>query len=343
VNPKVSIVIPVYNGSNYLRTAVESALAQTYPNIEVIVVNDGSTDDGATQAVARSYGDRIKYYEKTNGHVASALNFGIRHMSGEYFSWLSHDDIYKPDKIALQMRALSELGPATVVYGDFEILDVSTSSVTPVLMKPVNPEHFRYHLILDNSMHGCTLLIPKTNLDRCGPFDERLRTTQDYDMWFRLARCCRFVHVPGIVVTSRHHPEQGTIALRNVAQPECERLLSKFARELDPDELEAASGMDSLRAYMTMGINLTERGFEVAGEAAMALARSELKGRPAYQRLLFLAERVYRFRILRGASAVRRRIGAMAGRLGAIQERTAGFTDAPLARTTRPGARQNDQ
>src|SRR6185436_20245230 len=109
--PKVSIVIPVYNGSNYLRTAVESALAQTYSNIEIIVVNDGSTDDGDTEAIALSYGGRIKYYCKPNGHVASALNFGIRHMSGEYFSWLSHDDLYKSDKIALQMRALSELEP----------------------------------------------------------------------------------------------------------------------------------------------------------------------------------------------------------------------------------------
>jgi hypothetical protein len=107
MNPKVSIVIPVYHGSDYLRTAVDSALGQTYSKIEVIVVNDGSTDDGATRAVCLSYDDRIKYYEKTNGHVASALNFGIRHMSGEYFSWLSHDVYYQPERIALQVTALA--------------------------------------------------------------------------------------------------------------------------------------------------------------------------------------------------------------------------------------------
>jgi hypothetical protein len=320
MNPKVSIVIPVYNGSNYLRTAVESALAQTYPNIEVILVNDGSTDGGATQAVALSYGDRIRYFHKPNGHVASALNFGIRHMSGEYFSWLSHDDMYKPDKIALQMRALSKLGTETLVYGDFEVLDVATDSVTPVVMKLVKPEHFRYNLTVDNSMHGCTLLIPKACLDVSGPFDELLRTTQDYDMWFRLARCCRFVHVPGIVVTSRRHPEQGTIALRDIAQPECERLLSRFARELTPDELEAASGMDLVGAYVTVATNLAQRGFPMAAGTAMALARSQMAGRPAYQRLLFLAERVYRLWILRGASAVRRKIGAMTRRSGARQQ-----------------------
>jgi hypothetical protein len=240
-------------------------------------------------------------------------------MSGEYFSWLSHDDMYKPDKIALQMRALSDFGLGTIVYSDFEILDIATDSVTPVLMEPVNPEHFRYHLILDNSMHGCTLLIPKVCLDRSGAFDERLRTTQDYDMWFRLARYCRFVHIPKIVVSSRHHPRQGTIALRDVAHPECERLLSRFVRELTPDELEAASGMDPVRAYVTVATNLAQRGFPAAAGAAMALAQSQLADRSAYQRLLFLVERIYRFWILRGASVVRRKVGAMTRRIRAMR------------------------
>ena len=93
--PLVSIVIPVYNGADYMREAIDSALSQTYPHIEVLVVNDGSTDSGATAAVARSYGDKIRYFEKKNGGVSSALNYGIRNMQGSYFSWLSHDDVYE--------------------------------------------------------------------------------------------------------------------------------------------------------------------------------------------------------------------------------------------------------
>ena len=98
-NPKVSIVIPVYNGSNYLREAIDSTLAQTYRNIEVIVVNDGSDDEGKTKTIARMYGDKIRYFSKVNGGVSSALNVGIKEMTGEYFSWLSHDDIYMPEKV----------------------------------------------------------------------------------------------------------------------------------------------------------------------------------------------------------------------------------------------------
>ena len=74
--PRVSIVIPVYNGANYLREAIDSALAQTYKNVEIIVVNDGSTDNGETEQIAQSYGDRIRYFRKENGGVSSGTCTG---------------------------------------------------------------------------------------------------------------------------------------------------------------------------------------------------------------------------------------------------------------------------
>ena len=120
MDPLVSIVIPVYNGSNYLREAIDSALAQTYSNIEVIVVNDGSNDDGATWKIAHSYGDKIRYFEKENGGVSTALNFGIANMRGKYFSWLSHDDLYYPNKIQVQIDALRKAGDMSkIVYSNW--------------------------------------------------------------------------------------------------------------------------------------------------------------------------------------------------------------------------------
>ena len=107
--PKISIVIPAYNASNYLAEAIDSALAQTYPNVEIIVVNDGSKDDGATRAVALSYGDKIRYFEKENGGSSSALNVGIANMTGEWFSWLSHDDLYVPEKLEKQIESINTL------------------------------------------------------------------------------------------------------------------------------------------------------------------------------------------------------------------------------------------
>ena len=107
--PRVSIIIPVYNGANYLKEAIDCALNQSYQNLEVIVVNDGSCDEGATRSVALSYGDRIRYFEKENGGVSSALNLGIREMRGEYFSWLSHDDKYEKDKLQTRFPICSPL------------------------------------------------------------------------------------------------------------------------------------------------------------------------------------------------------------------------------------------
>ncbi|MBM3276054.1 MAG: glycosyltransferase family 2 protein [Candidatus Sericytochromatia bacterium] len=123
MSTRVSIVIPVYNGANYLREAIDSALAQTHPDVEVLVVNDGSTDGGATDAIARSYGDRIRYLDKENGGVSSALNLGIANATGDYISWLSHDDVFLPEKISRSLEALERTDPRTIIYTDIEMID----------------------------------------------------------------------------------------------------------------------------------------------------------------------------------------------------------------------------
>src|SRR5215471_2056218 len=121
-SPKVTIVVPVYNGRDYLREAIESALAQTYQNKEIVVVNDGSLDDGGTASIALSYGKWIRYYWKSNGGVGSALNYAIREMSGEYFSWLSHDDLYVGNKVELEVEAVSRFDIArTIIYSDYSV------------------------------------------------------------------------------------------------------------------------------------------------------------------------------------------------------------------------------
>ena len=123
-NPKVSIVIPVYNGANFLTEAIDSALSQSYRNIEIIVINDGSDDGNETDKIARSYGDTIQYYHKKNGGVASALNLGIQKMTGDYFSWLSHDDVYDNKKIGTQIDYLKKRGSKEIItFSNFKQID----------------------------------------------------------------------------------------------------------------------------------------------------------------------------------------------------------------------------
>lgn len=277
MQPLVSIVIPVYNGSDFLRDAIDSAIAQTYSNTEIIVVNDGSTDSGKTEAIARSFGTGIRYFAKENGHVASALNYGIANMKGEYFSWLSHDDMYYSDKIASQIRELERLGTCTVIYGDYESLDVASGTRREHRLPATNPEHFRWSISVASRIHGCTLLVPRACFVECGVFNTALRTTQDYDMWFRVAARYRFVHVPGVVVTARLHPGQGTRQLRGIALKEGDALLETFVSSLKDSDLAAANQATPARAYGVLATSMQARGFVRARDTALALARVRLR------------------------------------------------------------------
>jgi hypothetical protein len=220
-NPKVSIVIPVYNGSDYLEEAIESALNQTYKNIEVIIVNDGSNDNGKTEAIAQSFGDRIAYFFKENGGVASALNYGSKQMTGDFYSWLSHDDVYYPNKIEKQVKYLQRTEDKDVVlYSDFEIIDANSHSTDSYRV----PSTFRtnpFLSIISTSIHGCSTLLSKDLLDYVGLFNEDLKTTQDNDLWFRIYKAgFRFEHLPEILIKSRCHPAQGQILLSSINKVE---------------------------------------------------------------------------------------------------------------------------
>ena len=237
--PLVSIIIPVYNGSNYLSQAINSALAQTYPNIEVLVINDGSNDNNATANIAKAYGNRIRYYEKENGGVSTALNYGIDKMEGEYFSWLSHDDMYAPDKIASSMELIMTEGVGVVVCNVIVIAEngreLKKNKISPVKLKST-----KCFMALDTEtgLNGCSLLVPKGGFDKCGKFNPELKCTQDYDMWFRLAKEYPFFHSENYGVLSRQHEEQDSKKKITLCTQEADRLHSRFLKNISLEEMQ---------------------------------------------------------------------------------------------------------
>lgn len=208
MSKKVSIIIPVYNGSNYLKDAIDSALNQTYSNLEVIVVNDGSCDGGKTRDVALSYGDKIKYFEKENGGVSTALNFGIEKMTGEYFSWLSHDDMYYPNKIEKEVLELEKYDDKTILYSDFDLIDKNGKKMSTVHLDHDMLVKKPDYAIFRGAIGGITLLIPKKAFDEFGDFDTSLRCVQDYDMWARFLEKYTFVHLTDVLSMTRIHGMQ---------------------------------------------------------------------------------------------------------------------------------------
>ena len=187
IKPKVSILIPVYNGSNFLKQAIDSAIGQYYTEKEIIVINDGSNDNGATRKVAESFVPNIMYYEKENGGVASALNLGIEKSTGEYISWLSHDDFYYPNKLEDQISYVTSLeNNKVIVFSNEDMVDENNIVIRPAFQRKFDNSKFYRELLVKKFIGGCSLLIPRKAFDRCGEFDESLRTVQDYDMWFRM-------------------------------------------------------------------------------------------------------------------------------------------------------------
>ena len=206
--PLVSIVIPTYNRFGLLRECIESALAQNYANFEVIVVDDGSTDE--TPQLCESFGSRIRYFRKPNGGAASALNHGIRQMKGAWFKWLSSDDLLEPDALDKLLRA-AESRSAGVAYGDFVRIDLTGREVGRYESRGFRTQddfvvELWYHFV---GSAGAAL-ISRLCLERVGLFDESIRYGEDYDWWLRAALIHRveFVHVPVQVARYRIHPGQ---------------------------------------------------------------------------------------------------------------------------------------
>lgn len=230
-NPLVSIIIPVYNGSNYVKEAIDSALAQTYKNIEVIVVNDGSTDN--TEKIVKSYGDKIRYFYKENGGVASALNLAIENSKGEYISWLSHDDVYYPNKIQKQIEALSKLMDNNmIIFSNYIVLRQEDKIEFKNKLKFDNSisKQNILRLLFCSGLHGCSLLIPKDCFRKVSIFDTKLKTTQDYDLWFKFIHAgYNFYFVDEYLIKSRIHRKQDSLSKIDLCNMEKLQLFKTYA------------------------------------------------------------------------------------------------------------------
>ncbi len=212
--PMISIVIPVYNGSNYVKEAIDSALSQTYKNYEVIVVNDGSCDDGKTENIVLSYGDNVRYIHKKNGGVATALNLGIRNMLGDYFAWLSHDDLLKSNTLETYVRHLQDIDAECILYGNYDLVGMDSIVYERInFLSRFTKEMLEQSVfpVINGCVNGCACLIHKSHFIRVGLFNEELKITQDNDMWFRIFRDSKISFCEEYLSSKRYHQEQDSI------------------------------------------------------------------------------------------------------------------------------------
>jgi len=163
------------------------------------------------------------------------------------------------------------------VYGDYTVFSELSGPETPVALPHVEPECFQYFITTQNVLHGCTLIIPTSAFTRHGQFNEELRTTQDYDLWFRMAKTEKFIHLPGAVVRSRYHAEQGTRRMQDVMMTEADELLTKFVEGLTLEQIERGASCHPILGYREIAGSLYARNFRDAAARAEKLADTMVK------------------------------------------------------------------
>jgi len=201
--PNISVIIPTYNRAGMVKEAIESVLAQGYADRELIVVDDGSTDE--TERVVSSFAPRLTYIYQDHQGVSAARNRGIVHARGEYLAFLDSDDLWLEDKLYRQMRFMESHPEALICYTD-EIWIRRGVRVNPM------KKHRKYSgMIFPHCLPLCIIspssaLFARRLLDEVGMFDETLTVCEDYDLWLRIAARypIHFIDMPLIVKRGGH-------------------------------------------------------------------------------------------------------------------------------------------
>lgn len=233
--PLVSIIIPLYNGSNYVEEAILCALEQDYENKEIIVVNDGSTDGGAGRNICLKYQSEIIYLEKENGGCASALNYGIRTAKGEYISWLSHDDLYLPNKLSYQVACYEKHNldkQNTIISNAGGLIDKDGNPIFhPGVRENISlsAKEFFSYLLFKKCTNGCGMLIPKAVFEKGLYFNEKMKFVLDWNLWLKFAANGVGAYIDGTeLVKNRVHGGQVTVKQKELHKKEADETVSEL-------------------------------------------------------------------------------------------------------------------
>lgn len=255
----VSVVIPLYNAVEVIAETIESALAQTWTDREIVVIDDGSTD-GSGEAV-RIFGDRIRYHRFENAGVAKSRNRGIALSRGKYVALLDHDDLWDPTKLEKQVRVLEARPEVGLVYTGIVHLE---RDGTPRQKFPTGPSSRFYQLFVKGfGPTPSAAMLRRSVIDQAGGFDERFGSAglDDHEFWPRVAEHCEIALIDEPLTYHRH---------REVKPP----LVELTHRVLLNDVLMRRFGQDPARRQYL----LEERAASLADLGKWRLGQGDLTG-----------------------------------------------------------------
>jgi glycosyltransferase involved in cell wall biosynthesis len=240
----VSIIVPNYNHARYVGDAIESALQQTYPKIEIIVVDDGSTDD--SWPVISRFGTKVHGIRQENAGLSAARNIGIQHATGEYIALLDADDRLEPDYLSVLVSILDTHPAAGGVYCGYRFVDEQNTSLPEVQRRTVPPENFYAALLDGNFLVPESILLRRECYATAGPFDVTLRACEDWDLWLHIAKERSILGTDQVL--TRHRVLPGSMSSDPVRM--IENRLRVLAKHIGPEPANSVDGTaNQRRAY----------------------------------------------------------------------------------------------
>lgn len=211
--PSISVIIPAYNSEKTIRETIESVLQQTFSDFELIVIDDGS-QDSTLEIISSMQDSRMKVFSYPNAGGAVSRNRGFSYSSGEFIAFLDSDDLWTPDKLESQLKALQENPQAAVAYSWMDCIDESGKFFRPGSHRTETGDIFAKLFLIPFVESGSNPLIRRQAFIEVGGFDESLSASQDYDLYLRLAAQYHFVAVPSTQVFYRLSSNSMTTNLR---------------------------------------------------------------------------------------------------------------------------------
>ena len=285
--PTVSVVTPTYNQAAYLRETVESVLAQDYPHVEHIVIDDGSTDD--TPRVLAEYTGRVDWESQPNMGQTPTINKGWQRARGQIVTWLNSDDTITPGAVSKAVEYLTRRPEVGVVFGDTLFTE---DDGTPIERSRPRAEfdYVKFVVECENPIAQPSAFIRRKVVDDAGLLDPHYYYFMDWDFWLRAGAKHRVEYTPELFSTYRLHPESKTVAQAARAAPELERMYTNyFALDYVPSEVRRQKA----RAWANM--HFTSGGYYIKGGDPRGAARAAFRALRAYPATLADSAMLHKF------------------------------------------------
>ena len=231
---KISIILPVFNGERYLESAIRSILCQSFEDFEVIIIDDGSTDNSESIIKFLMLNDhRVKYFRnKKNLGLPQSLNHGIKKSKGQFIAWTSHDNIYFKHALSILYKSLIT-HEADFIYSNCDIIDHNAHKVGRLNAKP------QEHLLFGNVVFACFLYKREIH-EEIGLYDKNLTLIEDYDFWLRCARHFKMINIDKVLYQYRLHEGslthfiENNVEKKNIFEGNKEKMFLKVLQDLNP-------------------------------------------------------------------------------------------------------------